>query len=176
MSLTRKLGLGLQNFLRKSITKLKSLRGSNKSIAEGVATGAAVSFTPFVGFHLLLSLILAKATKQNGVAAALGTIIGNPWTFPFIWYADLRLGEFILTVENIHEKINFTALFKELYHCVIMLDFDRFFSDIYPVFMPMLIGCIPFCVGTWFLCTHLVLKVLSLKADNGGKNDIGTGL
>lgn len=176
MALIKESGLGLQNFLGKIITKLKSLRGSNKSIAEGFATGAAMSFTPFVGFHLLLALILAKVTKQNGVAAALGTIVGNPWTFPFIWYADLRLGEFILATENIHEKIDFTVLFKELFYCVIMLDFDRFFSDIYPVFVPMLIGCIPFCVSAWFLCAHLVFKVLNLKADNGGKNDIGTGM
>jgi len=173
MSLIKKLGRGLQNFLRKIIRKLESLKGNNRSIADGFATGAAVSFTPFVGFHLIIALIWAKIMKQNGVAAALGTIVGNPWTFPLIWYADLHLGKIILIRETAEDKIDFIDLFKELFHCVIMLDFGRFFSDIYPVFMPMLVGSIPFCIVIWFLCAHLVLGILKSKTENGGKNDTG---
>ena len=61
--------------------KLDSLKGTPREIANGFATGVAMSFTPFVGFHLLLSLAVARLAGQNGIAAALGTIAGNPWTF-----------------------------------------------------------------------------------------------
>ena len=96
MSLITKAGLELQKIYQKTVRKLDSLKGTPQSIAKGFATGVAMSFTPFVGFHILLSLMVAKVTKQNGIAATLGTIAGNPWTFPLIWYTTLHTGHFYL--------------------------------------------------------------------------------
>ena len=28
-------------------------------------------------------------------AALIGTLFGNPWTFPFIWYFTFEIGQFI---------------------------------------------------------------------------------
>ena len=80
----------------KILKKLNSLKGKPQDISKGFATGVAMSFTPFVGFHILLSLFVAKIFKQNGTAATLGTIFGNPWTFPFIWYLTLHTGYLIV--------------------------------------------------------------------------------
>lgn len=160
MSLLKKMGLELQKIYHKIIYKLNILKGTPDNIAKGFATGAAMSFTPFVGFHILLSLLVCKITKQNGIAATLGTIIGNPWTFPFIWYATLHAGHFILGKDAPKLPINFKMMFNELFHAVISLDFQVFLSDIWPVFFPMLIGCIPFYVIVWFLSSRLIKRVL----------------
>lgn len=176
MPIIKWLGRGLKIFFDKIVTKLEQIRGKPENIAKGFATGVAVSFTPFVGFHLIIALMLTKILKQSGVAAALGTLFGNPWTFPLIWFADLSLGKFFLSQEGAKQAINFAGLFKELFHCVIMLDFDRFFSDIYPVFMPMLIGCIPLCMIAWILCSHLILCTLRVKQAEENKDDTGTGM
>ncbi len=177
MSLINKTGLELRKIYQKTIEKLDSLKGTPQSIAKGFATGVAMSFTPFVGFHILLSLTVAKITKQNGIAATLGTIAGNPWTFPLIWYATLHTGHFLLGHDAPHLPVNFKALFGELFHTVITLDFSTFLSDIWPVFYPMLIGCIPFYIAVWLLCSHLITRVLSKKTDNGDKtNDSRTGM
>ncbi|MCM1323458.1 MAG: DUF2062 domain-containing protein [Acetobacter sp.] len=177
MSLLKKMGLGLQRIYQKTISKLDSLKGTPQSIAKGFATGVAMSFTPFVGFHILLSLIVAKITKQNGIAATLGTIAGNPWTFPFIWYATLHLGHFLLGTDAPEIPINFKIFFSKLFHAVITLDFNAFLNDILPVFIPMLIGCIPFYIVVWLLCSRLIIRVLNKKMDDGVKNnDSRTGM
>lgn len=167
MSLIKRTGLGLQKIYQKTLSKLNSLKGTPESIAKGVATGVAVSFTPFVGFHLLIVLAITKIAKENGMAGILGTVAGNPWTFPFIWYATLKTGHFLLQSEAPKLPPNFTKLFKELFHAVITLDFNAFLSDIWPVFLPMLVGCIPFYIITWIAVSRLTMCVLSEKTDKG---------
>jgi uncharacterized protein (DUF2062 family) len=164
MSLVNKVGLGLKTIYYKMLSKLDSLKGNTKKIAKGFATGVAISFTPFVGFHLLLAIFITKITKQNSAAAALGTLAGNPWTFPFIWYATLYIGRFILYGYNDDGFIDFEDLFRELFHAVLTLDFEAFISDIWPEFYPMLVGCIPFYIVVWAMVYHSIYHVL--KGEN----------
>ena len=65
MSLIKKMGLGLKKIYQKNLSKLDTLKGNPKSISKGFATGVAISFTPFVGFHLLLSLFITKITNKT---------------------------------------------------------------------------------------------------------------
>ena len=67
--------------------------GSAYSLASGFACGVAVSFTPLVGFHLLLACGLAYFIRGNLATALLGTIFGNPWTFPLIFVLLQAIGE-----------------------------------------------------------------------------------
>jgi uncharacterized protein (DUF2062 family) len=80
--------------------RLKRLPGSPYTIAAGFACGAAVSFTPFIGFHFLLGALLALVLRGNLIASAVGTAVGNPWTFWLIWYAIFEIGNFILGYES----------------------------------------------------------------------------
>ncbi|MCK5621488.1 MAG: DUF2062 domain-containing protein, partial [Alphaproteobacteria bacterium] len=81
---------------RRSMTyvwhRVGRLHGTPHSIAGGFAAGAAVSFTPFVGSHFVLAVLISWLTRGNIVAGLLGTAIGNPWTFPFIWLWIYELG------------------------------------------------------------------------------------
>lgn len=177
MSLIKRVGLYLKKFNQRIFSKLKVLRGTPESIAKGFTTGIAVSFTPFVGFHILIALLIAKLSKQNGVAAALGTIIGNPWTFPLIWYATWHTGIFLLGQDAPEDTIHFEAIFKELCHAVIMLDFNLFLRDIWPVIFPMLVGCIPFCIGIWCFTPRFIIHILKTNSLKGDKdNDTGNRL
>ena len=171
MSLINKMGRGLYHLYQKLLTKLDTIRGNPIGIAKGFATGVAMSFTPFVGFHILLSLIITKITKQNGVAATLGTIAGNPWTFPFIWYLTLHTGHFIMGDEAYPLPPSFKDFFAKLFHAIITLDFNLFVSDIWPIFLPMLIGCIPYYILVWFVVSKLVEKSITKPHTNGEKND-----
>jgi uncharacterized protein (DUF2062 family) len=78
------------------VKRLTRLPGTPHSIAAGFACGAAMSFTPFIGLHTLLSVLLSFVLRGNYLAAAVGTLIGNPWTFPLIWFATYQLGHFML--------------------------------------------------------------------------------
>ena len=49
------------------------LPGTPYDIAAGFACGAAISFTPFIGFHVVLGMVIARLIKANMVAALIGT-------------------------------------------------------------------------------------------------------
>jgi uncharacterized protein len=80
-------------------------------IAIGFAAGAFASCTPLVGFHFLTAFVVAYVVRGNMIAAAFGTAIGNPLTFPFIWASTFKLGQWIVhgrvskhQANQVHEK------------------------------------------------------------------------
>ena len=149
------------------MVRLYRMKGTPYSLAVGVACGVAISFTPFVGFHFLLAALTAFLLRGNILASALGTAAGNPWTFPFIWVSVLYTGRRILygTGGN-EEKVDFIAFFEKLIDALRTLDFHLFFKDIWPILWPMMVGCIPYYVASWFITYWFVkrsLDRLSLK-------------
>ncbi len=80
--------------------RILRLTASPHAVAAGVAAGAFTSFTPFMGLHFLLAAILAWLVRGNFIASALGTFVGNPITFPFIWAATYKTGQFILQADT----------------------------------------------------------------------------
>ena len=78
------------------LKRLTRLPGTPQHIACGFACGAAISFTPFIGFHIVLGMLLAWPLRGHMIAAVAGTVIGNPWTFPFIWLATYKVGQLLL--------------------------------------------------------------------------------
>jgi uncharacterized protein (DUF2062 family) len=72
------------------------LSASPHAIAAGVAAGVFASFTPFVGFHFVISFIVAFLIGGNILAAAFGTAVGNPLTFPAIWISCYNVGSLML--------------------------------------------------------------------------------
>jgi uncharacterized protein (DUF2062 family) len=81
------------DYIRK---RLHRLPDSPHRIALGFACGAVASFTPFFGVHIVLAAALAWLLRGNILAAAFGTMVGNPLTFPFIAAFSLETGWRIL--------------------------------------------------------------------------------
>ena len=79
------------------------------AIASGFACGAMVSFTPLIGLHFVLAIFLAYMIRGNFIAALIGTIVGNPITFPFIWGLIYKIGTYITTIKHVplNDEINF---------------------------------------------------------------------
>jgi uncharacterized protein (DUF2062 family) len=65
-------------------------------IALGFSCGVMASFTPFFGFHFFLAAGLAWLLRANVIAGLIGTVAGNPITFPIIASLSLSLGRRIL--------------------------------------------------------------------------------
>ncbi len=76
--------------------RILRLRSSDYSLAAGIASGVAVSFTPLIGFHFILAALLAWLVRGNLIMAMIGTIVGNPWTFPLIWVLIHSVGVSLL--------------------------------------------------------------------------------
>ncbi|HCQ82222.1 MAG TPA: DUF2062 domain-containing protein [Rhodobiaceae bacterium] len=110
------------------------LDGSAHSIAMGLAVGAFVSATPFIGTHLLWAALVAWVLGGNIIASAIGTWVGNPLSFPFIWIMTFNVGHFILGTWD--QTTDLPALSFWLF-------LDAPLSTLWPVIFPMLVGGIP---------------------------------
>lgn len=141
--------------------RLKALDGTPHSIAAGIASGIAISFTPFVGLHMVMAAIIAWLLRGNIVASALGTTFGNPWTFPFIWVTVLFTGRHILGGDYLNgDKIEFIPFFEKSTRALMTLDFRLFVADVWPILWPMIVGCIPFVLAVWLVSYYLLKSVL----------------
>jgi uncharacterized protein (DUF2062 family) len=111
--------------------------GSTSSIAVSLSFGVAISFTPFIGFHLILAAVLTSLARGNVLVSAIGTFIGNPWTFPLIWYADYELGIFILRILG----FDFSQQ---------LLSLDQFSSHPTDLLLPLTLGGFVLGAISWF--------------------------
>lgn len=88
--------------------RVKRLPDTPHKIALGFACGVFVSFSPFFGLHFVYAGILAWLVRGNVLASFIGTLVGNPLTFPFIGTTALTVGHKIMGIEG--EAASFSAL------------------------------------------------------------------
>ena len=133
--------------------RLGRLPGTPYSIAAGFACGAAISFTPFVGFHFFLGGIWAWILRANILASVIGTAVGNPWTFPFIWIWLYTLGHWMGAgnADTAAQSLEFEVFFTGMFNGVLMMDMGYLVEHVWPVLWPMLVGAIPTMLFVWFL-------------------------
>jgi len=130
--------------------RISRLSGTADAIAYGLANGAAASFTPFIGFHIIIGVILTWMMRGNLIAAALGTLAGNPWTFPLIWVFTYKLGSRMLLgfspdgVAEIPKDISFSTLWEH------PMD----------LFVPMAVGGIFSAFFIWVIVFYIMRGVI----------------
>jgi len=136
------------------------LQGAPETIALGCACGMFASFTPFVGFHFIVAAVLAFLTRSSIVASAIGTFIGNPLTFPFIWYGTYYVGNAILGNDGEFSLATLQSGFADMMSGIFNFSSSAFssaFDAVWPLFKPMLVGSIPLGVPTAII-GYFVLK------------------
>jgi uncharacterized protein (DUF2062 family) len=109
--------------------RVQRLPDTPHRIALGFACGVMASFTPFFTLHIFVAIGLALAARANAVAAALGTLFGNPLTFPLIAASALGVGGWVLGGTQA-EAAAFSV-------GQVFSDFGRFFDTL---FLPYLVG------------------------------------
>lgn len=110
------------------------LSDTARNIALGLAIGAGVSFSPLIMTHLIHAALFAFIARANIAAALIGTLIGNPWTFPFIWWASITLGSYLFGAFGLPAS---TALPDNITFNII---WDLIWHDPARIFMPWMVG------------------------------------
>ena len=137
--------------------RLARLPASNYAISSGFACGAMVSFTPLLGFHFVLAVFFAYLIRGNFIAALIGTVVGNPLTFPFIWGLIYKIGTYVtnINLEKITHEINF----------------DMIVSQTYEIFFPMLVGGVIIAPLVWITTYYIIYSfIASFKKRRNKKN------
>jgi hypothetical protein len=133
--------MGLSRAWRYIVHRMARLKASPHAIALGFAAGAFASFTPFIGLHFILAGLIAFALRSSILASAIGTVVGNPLTFPLIWLSTYNVGAALLGREAKGEVVlELPDVTESAAHAGTMDFAERIFNRIEPVFLPMMIG------------------------------------
>lgn len=68
---------------------------NRRSIARGLALGLFAGFLLPVG-QIVLAALLATSARANVLIASAATLVTNPLTFPPIYYAAYRTGNYLI--------------------------------------------------------------------------------
>lgn len=128
--------------------RMGRLPGTPYFIASGFATGVAISFTPFIGFHLLMGFVICWLMRSSFLAMAMGTLVaGNIWTLPLAMIASYETGVYLLGSTG--EKVRPVDM-----HIMTFIHHPQEF------FLPIMIGSLPILLVSWLLTFYLVSDVI----------------
>ena len=114
------------------VYRLRRLSDTPHAVALGFAIGVFTAATPFLGTHMVMAVLLAWVIGGSVVAALLGTFVGNPLTYPLIWYSTYEVGNLMLRGETGKEPIDLSGGI-----------FQSSLDQLWPILKPMTLGCLP---------------------------------
>lgn len=139
--------------------RIVRLSSTTRSIATGLACGACVSFTPFFGCHFFLALGYAWLMRGHFLASIIGTFVGNPWTFPFLFWTSFEVGKFLLGLFGV-ELFAENAATSELKNTD--AGFYEFFThNFWDFYLPTALGgtiCMILFWPVFFIPFYLIVK------------------
>ncbi len=138
-----------------------------KVTAMSFAGGIALAFSPLVGLHLLLVVVISRIFKLNALLLLAGSLFHNPWTMLPIHALGLVTGDLlvhgrIVSLELVHQlpwgEIGFTTIFN-----------GQFWAQ-NREFVHQIIG--PFVVGSlfWSMVMGVTAYALSLRFVTARRN------
>jgi len=133
--------------------RLGRMNATPHAIAAGFASGVAISFTPFLGFHLMGAALMSLILRGHVISSAIGTLIGNPWTFPLIFAATGNLGAWYIGE-------NLDTLMPTWDWAALLDDPLGYLGNLIPGLMPFIYGGIPAFIGSWVVSYILVKRGL----------------
>jgi hypothetical protein len=111
-----------------------------------------------MGIHIIVAAGLSWLFGASMIAAALGTIVGNPLTFPFIWACTLGLGNFLLgRSAELSQAANAESRVTNV--------MERGIDFVYiwePLIKPMLVGGLPMGIVAALLFYFPIRKFVAL--------------
>ncbi len=161
---------------------IKRIKGTPQALSLGLATGIAISFTPFIGLHALLAIFISWVIGGSMAAALIGTLFGNPWTFPFIWYFTFEIGQFInYGFISYEEEFSFKIIKKEISTLLVILKNIIVFANIPELeenveklkLIPfMIVGSIPLVFIIWIVSYFSFLIIFKSYRKKVKRNNI----
>lgn len=86
--------MGWRRLVRYFHHRIVRLKATNVQIAIGLSNGAAISFVPLPGTHIIGAAGLSVFMRSSVLAGVLGTCVGTPWTLPVMWWAAYKVGAY----------------------------------------------------------------------------------
>ncbi|MFI5175350.1 MAG: DUF2062 domain-containing protein [Terriglobia bacterium] len=146
--------------LKKQIEKLLHIHDSPERTALAFAIGVFFGFSPFLGFHTILVLLVAFLFRLNRVASLIGVYLNNPWTIVPVAMASTSLGAKVLGFRgHRYERFNWHELGTPLFWSNLPQEFRLHYRTLYPFLVGSMIcatvlAIIAYPVCLWFIRTY----------------------
>jgi hypothetical protein len=154
--------IGFRRSAQYLLHRLSRISSSPHVIAMGFAAGAFASFTPLVGFHFVTAALVALIMRGNLVASAVGTVVGNPLTFPFIWVACYNVGALMLGMDlrsSVDISVHHASGHGFISHPIETV--GMIWRTVEPIILPMMIGGIPLGLIAGIICYFPIRALVS---------------
>lgn len=151
---------GLIRAYKYLLKRLFRLKGDIHSVALGAAFGLSIAITPLFGLQLILTVVFDFIFQANLTASMLFTIVGNPLTFPFIWFADYKLGNIFLSNDTI-DSASFSNIIIEIKNAFSNSNWEVMGNYITSILYPMLLGGIIIAILSGIITYKFVFKSLT---------------
>ena len=84
--------------LRSRFDRVVGVHEQPERLAAAWALGLTIGFSPLIGLHTVLALLLALIFRLNKMDVFLGTLVVNPWTLPVYFPVAVYVGKRITGV------------------------------------------------------------------------------
>ena len=119
--------------VRRIVQLLLHIEDTPHRTALAFAIGVLIAFSPFLGIHMGIALLVAFLFRLNRVAILLGTYVNNPWTLAPMYLAGTSLGCLLLGVS----KQGLDTIDWELHGAEFLQDL---WASLRPYLWPFLLG------------------------------------
>ncbi len=153
--------MGMRRTWNYRMHRMARMDASPHTLSMGFAAGAFASFTPFVGVHFVLALVVAYVLRGNLITSAIGTVVGNPVTFPFIWIASYNMGAVMLGLSAKEHVSLHTDPSVGLFSDGPIAFAEMLWRSAEPVIWPMVLGGLPLGLLCGAICYMLVYGSLN---------------
>jgi uncharacterized protein (DUF2062 family) len=157
---------GWRRSVRYTALRLTRLDATPHAIGLGVAVGVFASFQPVLGFQMLLAGAMAWLLRASLGAALIGTFVGGPLTYPFMWLASYHAGAVLTGASH---SITIGALWSAIMDLGALASVDP--ADVstagslaWQVFYPLAVGAVPVGMMAGIAFYVIVLRAWRLCA------------
>ena len=132
--------------VRYVLLRLKRVPSSPHRIAIGAAAGVFAVCTPFLGGQLVIAGLLAWVLGGSILASFLASFVGNPLTYPIIWFSTYNLGNVLLGATATARLVDLQSKASALWDGTVQMSPDAMADaaeSLWPVLKPMVVGSLP---------------------------------
>lgn len=146
------------------LLRLKRLPSSPHRIALGAAAGVFAVFTPFLGAQLMLAGVIAWVMRGSLLASFLASFVGNPLTYPIIWFATFNLGNVLIGAKATTQLVDLRGKATTLWDSIVNGSLEgaaHALESLWPIVKPMVVGSLPLGAFAAILCYVGVRRLIA---------------
>jgi hypothetical protein len=147
--------------IERRLESLLHTHDTPKRTAFALALGVAVGFSPFIGLHLPMGILLAFAFNLNRVAVIGGVCSNLPWIMAFYYAAATALGTWLLgspiperLMGSLHEAWKIQQWEARIDALAVILQ-----PLLWPFILGSLIGCLVLALAAYYLSLPILMAV-----------------